>query len=378
MTANNSNSEQGTESSGTVPTEAGETNMLEVVIDRVSNQGFNVWYEERQIEQNILEGKSYFNGPSPPKDAERHTPSKLLNCHRKASYDRQNAPKEGTPPEGLFWIGTEFEEQVIVPYLQDITPDDLYVQNSLWIDTTITVNETELRLRGSTDPAIVTAEAVPVFLTEIKTTTSLDHLSKPKPHHKAQLHAYLYALDHEYDVSITDGLLVYGSRKTLDIKPFHITFDKEFWESVVDWMISQTQYEQSGELPPAVPENDWECTYCSYKHRCGQADTPYTDIGYDGLLPLFNEYDRQNLADYLDAHAEENAKLTPTLAHQYPDLAETYGAYDWSCPRCRETYAWDAVEWDGDPSDPPICQTCLADGDLLTLSGPEPDNQLTQ
>ncbi|MDV7351352.1 PD-(D/E)XK nuclease family protein [Halorubrum distributum] len=350
-----------------------DLDVTENIIHRVSNRSFTEWYNEQQFEQNILEGKAYFNGPSPPKDPERHTPSKLLQCHRKASYARQNTPREGVPPKGLFWVGSAFEEDFIVPYLQEVIPDRLYVQNSLWIDTTISRDGTELRIRGSTDPAIVTSEANPLFLTEIKTTTSLDHLDEPKSHHKAQLHAYLYALNETSDFSITDGMLVYGSRETFDLKTFHVTFDSEFWDTVVEWMVAQTEYEQDGELPPATPERDWECNYCSFKHRCGKANTPYADIGYTGLLPLFEEYDRENLIDYLDSRAD--AKLTPTLAYVFTNLTDTYGVYDWSCPRCSETYAWDAVDWDGDTSEPPVCPDCFADGELLTLSGPEPAEQ---
>lgn len=350
-------------------------NSWQASLARVSNQDFNAWYDERQVTQNILDGQSYFNGPSPPKDPDRHTPSKLLQCHRKATYARQNAPREGTPPEGLFWIGSEFEEQIMVPYLQSVVPDELYVQNSLWIDTNISFDGTEVHLRGSTDPAIVTRDADPVSLTEIKTTTSLDHLTEPKEHHRAQLHAYLYALNEEHDHQITEGLLVYGSRKTLDIEVFHVTFDEDFWQRILEWMTTHTEYEEDSELPPADPEREWECEYCSYKHRCGEADTPYSAIGHEGLLPLLNKYDRYNLVEYLEAHADADAKLTPTLAHAYPDLVETYGAFDWSCPRCDNTYAWNAVDWDGDPKNPPVCPNCLDDGDLLTLSGPEPDEQ---
>lgn len=337
---------------------------------------FNEWYREDQFETNILEGKAYFNGPSPSKDPERHTPSKLLQCHRKASYARKNAPREGTQPEGLFWIGTEFEEQVIVPFLQNITTQNTYVTNSLWIDADIIVDETELRVRGSTDPAIVTPDVEPLLVTEIKTTTSLDHLSKPKPHHRAQLHAYLYALDEEYDCSITDGMIVYGSRKTLDIEPFNVEFDSEFWARVVDWMQAQTEYEQAGTVPPATPEREWECNYCSFKHRCGQADTPYADTGTDGLLPMFDGYDRQNLQEYLAAHEDRDARLTPTLAHQFPELAAEHGAYDWSCSKCNESYTWDKIDWDGDTESPPFCPACANVGDLVTLAGPAADTQL--
>lgn len=349
-----------------------------VAVEPISNRTFRDWYQEMQFEQNILEGKSYFNGPSPPKEPERHSPSKLKQCHRKVSYARQNAPREGTPPEGLFWIGSEFEEQVIVPFLQDaVTTDETYVANSLWTDVEIPTTGATLHVRGSTDPAIVNADADPLFLTEIKTTTSVENLSNPKPHHRAQLHAYLYALDQDHDYPIEDGLILYGSRKTLKIKSFHVSFDEEFWDTVVDWMSTQTEYQEAGDLPPADPERDWECNYCSFKHRCGEADTPYSDIGHDGLLPLFDEYDRQNLEQYLEAHSDVNAKLTPTLAHTHPNLVDEYGAYDWSCAACNETVTWDAVEWDGDTSNPPVCQNCLNAGDLVTLSGPEPDEQLT-
>lgn len=349
--------------------------VVEEVTTTVSNRGFTEWYEEQQIEQNVLDGKPYFNGPSPPKPPDRHTPSKLLQCHRKASYARQNAPREGTTPDGIFWIGTAFEEDIIVPYLQDETPDGLYVQNSLWINTTIGTTSDEVQVRGSTDPAVVTADGDPVLLTEIKTTTSVEHLTEPKPHHKAQLHAYLYALNEKYDHEVTNGLLIYGSRKTLDINVFHVTFDPGFWQTVVDWMASQTEYEQASDLPPAEPERDWECDYCSFKHRCGQADTPYQDIAPDGLLPMFDGYDRDALTEYLDAHADAGARLTPTLAHAYPDIAAEYGAYDWSCPRCSNTYDWDVIDWDGDTSDPPFCPACANDDELLTLSGPEPTVQ---
>ncbi len=87
--------------------------------------------------------------------------------------------------------------------------------------------------------------------------------------------------------------------------------------------------------------------------------------GYTGLLPMFDEYDRENVTEYLDAHADGGAKLTPTLAHKFPDLADRYGACNWSCPRCSETFTWDTVDWDGDTSNPPFCPNCIADDSPL-------------
>lgn len=349
---------------------------LERLQATVSNRDFKNWYHGRQVAKNILQGQAYFNGASPPKPPERHAPSELQQCHRKTWYDRLNAPEEDTTPEGLFRFGDDFEQNVIVPYLQDRVPERFYIQNSIWIDCKLTVNDTTLRVRGSTDPAIVTAESDPLLVTEVKTTSSVDHLTEPKPHHLAQLHAYLYALNKEYDYPVEHGLLLYGSRDTLDIKVFPVTFDEEAWMEVGEWMMTQTQYQATDELPPADPEFEWECSYCSYRHRCGKAETPYSDIGAEGLLPLLDTYDRQPLEDYLEAYADAGAKLTPTLAHQFPDLVEAYGVYDWSCPRCGETYQWDVVDWDGDLSKPPHCKSCVSNEDLVTLSGPPPDEQL--
>jgi len=91
---------------------------------------------------------------------------------------------------------------------------------------------------------------------------------------------------------------------------------------------------------------------------------------------VFDGYNRDMLIEYLDAHTDAEARLTPTLAHRYPDLVAEYGAYDWSCPRCRETYEWNALDWDGDTADLPLCPACVRDNDLVTLSGPEPNTQL--
>jgi CRISPR/Cas system-associated exonuclease Cas4 (RecB family) len=358
-------------SSRSLPAEAAS---IDTLIDLITNQSFTDWYREQQYADNILNGNEYFNGPSPTKPPDRHTPSKLLKCHRKTMYARQNAAREGTSPDGLFWFGTQFEEEVIVPYLQDIVPDNMYIQNSLWMDTTIEHDGEEVQLRGSTDPAIVTSDADPVLLTEIKTTSSLDRLSSPKEYHKAQLRAYLHALDETHEYPIETGLLVYASRKTLNLKVFTVTFDADFWERVVEWMVTQTQYERAGDLPPANPERDWECNYCSFKHRCGESDEPYSDMPVDGLLPLFDEYEKSNLVEYLDA-PNRDAKLTPTLAHAYPELVDEYNVFSWSCP-LGHTYAWDAVDWDGDVSNPPHCSKCAANEDgLFTLSGPEPADQ---
>lgn len=102
------------------------------VADKINGETFAEWYRERQWRPNIREGQPYFNGPSPIPPPEKHTPSQLLQCHRKLYYRKANAPAEQEEPKGIFWTGNKFEEDVAVPFLQDVVGDDAYIRNSVW------------------------------------------------------------------------------------------------------------------------------------------------------------------------------------------------------------------------------------------------------
>lgn len=87
-------------------------------------------------------------------------------------------------------------------------------------------------------------------------------------------------------------------------------------------MAEQTRYDRNDELPPASPRHDCECKFCDYEARCGKTGVPFQDIGVKGLLTLFDGYEEQPLKEYLGS--QESARLTPTLAHNHPDLSEAY------------------------------------------------------
>jgi len=130
----------------------------------------------------------------------------------------------------------------------------VYVQNSIWVDFTVGSQAGDLRLKGETDPVFVDAEGVPILLTEIKTKDSIEHLDSPNDHHLAQAHAYMFGLNQKFDRRITDALLVYVDRSTLDLKAFHTKFDDEFWnDTVLHWAATHTEYQIDDELPPLTP-----------------------------------------------------------------------------------------------------------------------------
>ena len=349
---------------------------VEKLCDDLSPDRFGEWYRKRQYRKNIENGTPYFNGPSTVPEPERHSPSRLLKCHRQVFYQQCNAPEETSDPNGVFWFGTRFEEDIAFPFLgQAITDSDTYVQNSIWVDFRVETEGGELQIKGETDPVIVDTDAVPILPTEIKTKSSVEHTTTPNRSHRAQLHAYMVGLSKKYDIDLTNGVIIYGSRETLDVKIFQVEFDKEFWEDVViEWATAHTNYRLSGKLPPAEPEKDWECDFCGYRERCGQSDRHISDCGPSGLLTRYSGYPRKKLVEYLDSHPD--AKLTPSLAFEHRDLADEYGVYDWNCTQCHGKYVWDAVEWDGDVTQPPQCPKCFETGSIGLLRGPEPADQL--
>ncbi len=351
---------------------------LDRIIESISSNAFDDWHQEKEFAENIRNGTPYFNGPSDPKPPERHSPSSLLQCHRKTFYKQLNAPAESPDPEGIFWIGSRFEEDVALPFLREtVTGTDEYVANSLWVDFTVQTDAGEINIKGKTDPVIVDADSKPRLLTEIKTKKSVGDLETPSSHHRAQAHAYMYGLSEKHEENITDAIILYGGRTNLNIQPFHINFDPVFWRrTVLKWAAKHTTYRLHEELPPADPEHDWECTFCSYQERCGKGDSEYTDIGSSGLLPGVAKYPKSKVAEYLEAHDE--AKLTPTLGRQYPELTSRYRVTEWRCTACRSTFEWDDPDWDGNPSNPPLCPECVSDGTPAPLQPPSPDEQHCQ
>ncbi|WP_433628363.1 PD-(D/E)XK nuclease family protein [Halomicrococcus sp. NG-SE-24] len=354
--------------------EENKDDLVGTLVDKIGPKSFEQWNREREFKQNVQSGRAYLNTPPPNKPARQHNPSQLNQCHRKIYYRQLNAPEETEDPEGIFWTGTKFEEEVMMPYLSSIVDGVAYIQNSIWVEFTVETDQGEVEFRGKTDPVVVDAESSPILPTEIKTKQSIGSLEEPNAHHLAQTYAYMYGLSQAWETEITDALIIYGDRTSLDIRPFHVQFDEDYWwDNVVAWAADHTGFRTDDRLPPADPVFGWECRYCSFKTRCGETKKQFSDIDAVGFLPLFGEYPREKVINYL--HSHEGAKLTPTLANQYPELVGKYGSYRWRCPGCDGRFPIDVIEWTGDVSNLPDCPKCSDTGVSVALSGPDPDDQ---
>lgn len=311
------------------------------LIQSISSDRFSEWYREEQVRENVRNGQSYFNKPPKIPPPNRHNPSQFLQCHRKIYYRQLNSPKETDDPSGIFWFGSAFETDIVVPFLESVAREGEYIQNSIWVDFEVKSPIAPLHIRGETDPVFVDAVGNPILLTEIKSKQSVDHTDSPNEHHLAQTHAYLYGLSQKFDRHVTDALLLYGSRQTLDIKVFHVEFDPWFWrETVLKWAAAHTEFRQKETLPPADPYFDWECKFCPYRHRCGRGiEGVVGDQPPAGFAPDV-EYSRSNVLEHLEAYSDLPLKITPTLAERYPELTNSQDVSNYTCLECQGEIPW--------------------------------------
>lgn len=341
-----------------------ENGRIDALIEAITQDGFDRWYRQRQVKQNMRDGHPWKHTPATTTPPKRHSPSRLLQCQRQTYYTAHNTPKEDPSPDGIFWSGSRIEEDLVQPYLESIAdqvPQSTYVQNSMWVDYELETDTGPLRVKGATDPVLCTRDGDPLLPTEIKTKKSLEEFdttdAEPNEQHKAQLHAYLRGLDASVSYPVQTGLIIYVSRRQHDLVAFRVEFDSTFWENRVrEWAERQTQYRLEESLPPASPERDWECGYCAFRERCGQTEAPHEDLPAEGFVPQ-TLYPRQRVEQALQAVGGAET-LTPTLAREYPQLADEHDVTDWRCPKCSECHPWESINWDGPPGSPPACPAC--------------------
>lgn len=352
---------------------------------RVDAARFDAWYRERRRRENARNGRFHRNVPGEPPPEDVLFPSSLLQCHRKQYYRERDAPAERRSPAGHFRFGTWVETTLVLPFLEEsVSGSEEYVRNSLGFEARLETPTGPIRLRGSTDPIVTTVDGTIVLPTEVKTVGTLSGSERPtsqsdrptspsdlpKEHHRAQLHAYLRALEVTEETTVSEGLVIYVAKDTLEMQSLLEPFDEEFWrDRVVPWMAAHRRYRSGFGLPPATPEQSWECDYCEFRHRCGKTDLPVANAAPEGFVPT-HRYPRTVVEFHLQ---KPDAALTPTLADAYPDLAAANPVAEWVCGACGERMPYGQADGDGRRGERPACPSCGSDGDFGPLAGPKPD-----
>lgn len=405
--------------------------------EEITGRKFESWHRNFEARRNLEEGYGQSrNNPSSAPDDNSHSPSSLLQCHRKIYYRTKNAPREYPMPHGVFIMGHFIEEEVIEPWLREqVIADDEFIGNAGHVDFTEEAEGGQtLRFSGSHDPTITDVQGHTLALTEVKSTGSDAHwIDKIKDHHKAQAHAYMKGLK-EKDDPLTEyppAFVIYVQKESLEVFPFALEFDQEFWDDVVmSWAEQNSGYRANDILPDAKPymgqdddhtkSTTFECDYCDYRNRCGNYEHRDKKHKYDDTLPTngsgvvtatFQDHDAKGFLpqklypeDAVVSHllAFDEVKLTPTLAANYPEMVENpspklksriadrneeevmkmkFGAipkrdvHDWVCPDCDATYDFNEFDWwEGEVGNMPYCDECQDNHDkYVNLRGPLPN-----
>ncbi|QSG13417.1 CRISPR-associated protein Cas4, RecB family exonuclease (plasmid) [Halapricum desulfuricans] len=82
-------------------------------------------------------------------------------------------------------------------------------------------------------------------------------------------------------------------------------------------------------------------------------------------MPGVEDYRKQQVREYLEF--DEAAKLPPTLATMYPELADEFEVKEWHCPECDHTKTWSEVSEPPDADSEPICDQCAKRSSSLSL-----------
>jgi len=339
----------------------------------VESESFNDYWAERTTKRNTAEGHPERNDPGHSWPLGRFEPHRLGMCKRKWAYDWLNAPQEDRDPYGIFAIGHYIEEHVIEPWLQDKFEPAYDLDNAVHVSTTVTdvqlpdslpdqhESETVTRLSlpdditvtttddatplpaagtasvtiaGSTDPVVKHTDTEDIaLLTEVKSTSNIERFTdSPKQRHVWQVHAYMNAL------SIDTACIIYvDKQELLDPVVFTVSYSESIWQDITNWTTDILTTVAQHKLPDADPPHDYACRYCEYRNRCGEGRSNLGgDMDTTGFVPGYTGYPREEVTDHLQA--TDNARLTPSLAIAYPDLADTTPVENWVCPRCSATF----------------------------------------
>jgi len=400
---------------------------VQELFDTIGANTFEHFRVIREQQRNSEEGYENRNNPTYQQDPTVFSPSQLGKCHRWSCYDMHNTPNEERQPHGLFEIGHHFET-LIEAYANWISPPRWTVKNPVHIEYEAENGHT---ITGSTDPIIFNDKNEPCVHFEVKTIADLHYVKdNPKPSHRDQAFAYARGLTKKFNLDEPlDIVFAYISRKSMETAFHTISFDSEHWQSeVLKWMdlnatYREINYENPEDLPPKLAHDDdraYQCKegFCPHRGRCGKANPnskrpseAWREHDGDGKPHIDHEWYKDTIATHFQSEFEDqmsiglmptqlypeselishlltypDVKLTPTVAHQHPNLIvgnqpsdrikALYGecpqraVHDWHCPNCRTQIPYDDVDWDGDFKSLPCCPHCDFDE---PMRGPTPN-----
>ena len=221
-------------------------------------------------------------------ESKKHTggkfyPSSVGNCQRNIVYKMSGYPAPPIEPRSLLIMdnGTKFHDRMeellgacgimIAPELSIVSKElnisgrsDAIVKNFMPHET----NEDIVTLKDPENNVVYEGPESEVLIIELKSINQrgFDWLIKKNEHkeeHELQLQLYMYL------TGIKQGCLLYENKNKQELAEFHIKYDQEKVDYILNKIKTVNEHVAAGTLPPReYVKTDFQCRYCDYADIC--------------------------------------------------------------------------------------------------------------
>ncbi len=202
----------------------------------------------------------------------RYYPSEIGQCMRKTWYSFRNPKPFDKELKKVFEAGNRLHEFVADVFQSDKVEEVELVEKEVPFE----INIDDFTISGRIDDLIKIKIGNKEALVEVKSTKDLKYMEEASESHVMQLQLYLHAR------KITEGVLLYLEKNTLKSKTFHIVYDPNVFNQVIERFRLLHKKLVTGQLPPPESRLDqdksWMCRSCQYAEECFK-DTPNISLG---------------------------------------------------------------------------------------------------
>ncbi|MFH0830177.1 MAG: PD-(D/E)XK nuclease family protein [Candidatus Aenigmatarchaeota archaeon] len=210
-----------------------------------------------------------------PKTVGRYYPSEIGKCLRETWYSYKFPLPTPLDRLMIFEAGNIMHHFVAEVMRSDKNPQVKLLESELPFKISIR----DFIISGRIDDLLLVVADNRRLLVEVKSTSRIDLTNEPQPQHMVQLQLYLHALKDSHQVS--DGILLYVEKNTLQSKAFHVKYDERLAAEALDRFSKLHNFIAANSLPfPEARIRDdlsWMCRKCDFRERCFK-ETPDTSL----------------------------------------------------------------------------------------------------
>tara|TARA_Y100000310_G_scaffold186269_1_gene186395 strand:- start:49889 stop:50566 length:678 start_codon:yes stop_codon:yes gene_type:complete len=204
------------------------------------------------------------------KEIGRYYPSECGSCLRKVWYSYKHPKELDIETIKVFQMGN-----LVHDFVSDVMKSEKNPQVDLiGAEIPFKLEIDGMIISGRVDNIITLNIDNRKYLVEVKSTKSMEYLSKPDDSYVLQLQLYMY---HK---GIHHGIILYIEKNTLKTKIFEIDYNLNVAEEAINRFRALHQHLSNDKLiqPEARIDRtmNWMCKFCHYRDQCYK-DTPSND-----------------------------------------------------------------------------------------------------